>query len=309
MIEIQPVSDSFVADVTGIDVRNITDEEFNTIYEAWLEYGVLRLRGQPVNEDELQAFSARFGPLEEIPFGRMSEEMKAKVKNRYVTQLSNIVVDGKPIGGLGNSEANWHSDMTYIDVPPPASVLLGVEIPAEGGDTYFADQNAAFEAIPKNLREKIQDLTIKHDAAHTSIGKLRPGYEPFDDPRDAPGAIHPIISIHEETGKNALYLGRREWAYIPGLELEESEALLDELWGYAALPDAVWKQQWQPFDLIIWDNRRVLHRRDDFDANSRRLMKRCQVLARKSESSLMAKGIYGSEAHASAQAAGIELEL
>ena len=186
-------------------------------------YGVLRLRNQRIDEDQLQAFSARFGPLEEIPFGRMSEADKAKVKNRYVTQLSNILVDGKPIGGLGNAEAAWHSDMTYVETPPPASVLLGVEIPPAGGDTYFADQYAAYEALPDDLRARIADLTIKHDAAHTSIGKLRPGFEPFDDPRDAPGAIHPIIQTHEETGRKALYLGRREWAYVPGLSLDESE--------------------------------------------------------------------------------------
>ena len=90
---------------------------------------------------------------------------------------------------------------------------------------------------------------------------------------------HSIIRTHEETGKQALYLGRREWAYIPGLSLSDSEALLDELWSYAALTSNVWQQTWQPNDLIVWDNRRVLHRRDDLDNNTRRLMKRCQVLA------------------------------
>jgi len=280
MIEVKPITDDFVADITEVDVRRLTDEAFEQIYAAWLRYGVLRLRNQRIDEDQLQAFSARFGPLEEIPFGRISEAEKAKVKNRYVTQLSNILVDGKPIGGLGNAEASWHSDMTYVETPPPASVLLGVEIPPAGGDTYFADQYAAYEALPEDLRLRIADLTIKHDAAHTSIGKLRPGFEAFDDPRDAPGAVHPIVHTHEETGRQALYLGRREWAYVPGLPLDESEELLDRLWAYAALPENVWRQQWQPYDLIIWDNRRVLHRRDDFDAQSRRLMKRCQVLAR-----------------------------
>ena len=280
MIAIQPMTPTFVAEISGVDVRSITDAEFEQLYAAWLEFGVLRLRDQPLNEDELQAFSARFGPLEEIPMGRLSESARAKIKNRYVTQLSNIILDGKPIGGLGNAEANWHSDMTYVDTPPPASVLLGVEIPAEGGDTYFADQYAAYEALPDSLKHQIEHLTIKHDAAHTSVGKLRPGFEAFDDPRDAPGAVHPVVTRHEETGRLALYLGRREWAYMPGLSLAESEALLNELWRYATPPGSVWQQQWQPADLIIWDNRRVLHRRDDFDPQARRLMKRCQVLAR-----------------------------
>ena len=280
MIEIQPITPGFVADVSGINVADLSDAEFEQIYGAWLEFGVLRLRNQQIDEAQLQAFSARFGPLEEIPFGRMSEADKAKIKNRYVTQLSNIIVDGKPIGGLGNAEATFHSDMTYVETPPPASILLGVEIPPAGGDTYFANQYAACAALPETLRGRVDTLTIKHNAAHTSIGKLRPGFEAFDDPRAAPGASHPIIRTHEESQREALYLGRREWAYINGLSLEDSEALLDELWGYATLSENVWCQQWQPWDLIIWDNRCVLHRRDAFDANTRRLMKRCQVLAR-----------------------------
>ena len=280
MIQITPVNSNFVADIDGVDIRNLGDSEFDQIYRAWLDFGVLRVRDQPLSEVELQTFSALFGPLEEIPMGRLPEAERKKIKNRYVTQLSNIIVDGKPIGGLGNAEAAWHSDMTYVENTPPASVLLGIEIPERGGDTYFADQNAAFNTLPDKLRHRVQDLSIKHDAAHTSVGSLRAGFEPFTDPRQAPGAVHPIIRTHEETDKHALYLGRREWAYIPGLSLEDSEALLDELWSFAAQKENVWCQQWQPNDLIIWDNRRVLHRRDEFDSNARRLMKRCQVLSR-----------------------------
>jgi taurine dioxygenase len=280
MIELPATTETFVADITGLDVRRLSDAEFDDIYAAWLRFGVLRLRNQPVEEDGLQAFSSRFGPLEEIPMGSRPVEENKKIRNRYVLQLSNIIVDGKPIGGLGNAEANWHSDMTYVDTPPPASVLLGVEIPEQGGDTYFADQLAAYEALPAALKPRIQELTIKHDAAHTSTGELRAGFDAFDDPRDAPGAVHPMVLRHNETGSAALYLGRREWAYIPGLSLDDSESLLDEIWSYAVRPEFVWQQKWQPGDLIIWDNRRVLHRRDDFDPQSRRLMKRCQVLAR-----------------------------
>jgi len=280
IMKIKPISLNFGAEISGIDVRTITNDEFSRLYSAWLTYGVVRIHGQHINEEELQAFSARFGPLEEIPMGRLPKSERAKIKNRYVTQLSNIIQDGKPIGGLGNAEASWHSDMTYVDNPPPASILLGIEIPNEGGDTYFSDQNAALTAIPDNLLERLRNLSIKHDAAHTSVGKLRPGFEPFDDPRDAPGATHPAITIHPETGEQALYLGRREWAYIPGLNLKDSEALLDEIWSYASLNENVLRQQWRPHDLVIWDNRRVLHRRDDFDQNARRLMKRCQVLSK-----------------------------
>jgi taurine dioxygenase len=279
-MKVTPITANFVADIEDVNLATINDTEFEQLYSAWLEYGVLRIRNQDLDDEQLQTFSKRFGPLEEAPFGRMSEEDKAKIKHRYVTTLSNIIVDGKPIGGLGNSEATWHSDMTYIETPPPASLLLGIEIPEQGGDTHFANQYAALEALPDDLRKRIETLTVKHNAAHTSVGKLRPGFEAFDDPREAPGAIHPMIKTHNESGRPALYLGRREWAYIPSLSVTESEVLLDELWAYVALAENTWTQKWLPLDLIIWDNRCVMHRRDGFDQNSRRYMRRCQVLNR-----------------------------
>ena len=270
----------FGADITGVDLANLTDETFETIYRAWLIFGVLRFKGQTLNKNSLQIFSQRFGPLEQIPIGRMSEEQKARLDNIYVTPISNIKVDGKPIGGLGDAEATWHSDMTYVEVPPPASVLLGVEIPQNGGDTFFVDQRAALASLPEDLRQRIESLSVNHNAAHDSVGNLRPGFDAFDDPRDAPGAVHPVIRKHSETGDLCLYLGRREWAHIPGLSLEESEALLDELWSYAIPRNYVVEQNWTPGDVIIWDNRRCLHKRTSIDPSQRRLLLRCQVLAR-----------------------------
>jgi len=280
MIEIQQICEGFGADINGVDLAAISDGDFDAIYQAWLDYGVLRFRGQTLDKDSLQSFSQRFGPLEEIPVGRLSEEQRKKIDNLYVTAISNILVDGRPIGGLGNAEAEWHSDMTYIETPPPASVLLGVVIPPHGGDTFFVDQRAAYDRLPDALKARIEGLKIKHDAAHTSVGELRPGFEPFDDPREALGAVHPIVREHEETGEKCLYLGRRDWAYIPGLSLDDSEALLDELWSHAIPADYIVEQNWTPGDVIIWDNRRCLHRRSEIDPSTKRLLLRCQVLAR-----------------------------
>ena len=275
----EQVGQSFVAEVTGVDLTKISDREFLALYEAWLEFGVLRIRDQPLTDGELQQFSNRFGPLEEIPYGKISREEKQKIKNLYVTVISNIEVDGKPIGGLGNKEATWHSDMTYIDSPPPASILMSLEVPEFGGDTHFSDQKAAYMNLPNELVSRIKNLAIKHNSAHTSVGDLRRGFDPIEDPRDAPGAVHPIIRVHDETQDKMLYLGRRELAYVVGLALGESEQLLDEIWRYAALSENVWTQQWEIGNVIIWDNRRVLHRRDGFDQSQRRLMKRCQVMS------------------------------
>ena len=278
-MRVEQVGQSFVAEVMDVDLGRISDSEFRVLYKAWLEFGVLRIRGQSLNDGELQRFSNRFGPLEEIPYGKISEEEKQKVKNRYVTVISNIEVDGKPIGGLGNKEATWHSDMTYIEDPPPASILMSLEVPELGGDTHFSDQKAAYLSLPNELVSRIENLSIKHNAAHTSVGDLRRGFDPIKDPREAPGAIHPIVRTHDETEEKVLYLGRRELAYVVGFALEESEQLLNEVWRYAAMSENVWTQQWEIGDVIIWDNRRVLHRRDGFDQSQRRLMKRCQVMS------------------------------
>ena len=278
-MRVEQVGQSFVAEVMDVDLGRISDSEFRVLYKAWLEFGVLRIRGQSLNDGELQRFSNRFGPLEEIPYGKISEEEKQKIKNRYVTVISNIEVDGKPIGGLGNKEATWHSDMTYIEDPPPASILMSLEVPELGGDTHFSDQKAAYLSLPNELVSRIENLSIKHNAAHTSVGDLRRGFDPIKDPREAPGAIHPIVRTHDETQEEMLYLGRRELAYVVGFALAESEQLLDEVWHYAAMSENVWTQQWEVGDVIIWDNRRVLHRRDGFDQSQRRLMKRCQVMS------------------------------
>jgi taurine dioxygenase len=280
-MNITPLSPVFGAEIEGVDLASIGDRDFEEVYRAWVEYGVLRLRGQALSDPQLEAFSARFGPLEKIPL-MMTPEQEKRMPSVYVLPLSNITVDGKPIGGLGNTEACWHSDMTYDPVPPPASVLFSVEIPEQGGDTQFCCQHAALEAMPLELRNRLRDIHIKHDASHNSVGELRPGFPDVTDPREVPGAVHPAIRRHEENGRDALYLGRREFAYVVGLDSADSEALLDELWRYAALPQNVWTQVWEVGDVIIWDNRRVLHRRDSFPDHMRRMMRRCQVLARTS---------------------------
>jgi len=155
---------------------------------------------------------------------------------------------------------------------------MSLEVPELGGETHFSDQKASYLSLPNELVSRIENLPIKHNAAHTS-DDLRRDFDPIKDPREAPGAIHPIVRTHEETQEKMLYLGRRELAYVVGFALEESEQLLDEVWGYAAVSETVWTQQWEIGDVIIWDNRRVLQRRVGFDQSKRRLMKRCQFMS------------------------------
>jgi taurine dioxygenase len=282
-MEINSLSARVGAEVRGVDVKNLSDDDFGQMYQAWLDHCVLVVRGQSLDDNELKAFAERFGPLEERPTGNMSEDEKAAMENLYVTVISNIVKDGKALGGLGNKEASWHSDMTYRPVPPTASLLYAVELPETGGDTHFSSQYAAYEATPLDLLARLEGVEIKHDATHTSVGDLRRGFEEISDPRVIPGAAHPPIRKHGETGRNCLYLGRRDHAYVLDHSMEESEQLLDEAWQYAALPEACYTHVWSLGDVVIWDNRAVLHRRDGFDESARRMMRRCQVLERDTE--------------------------
>lgn len=276
-MQITPLPNDFAAEATEVDASRVDDAAFDALYSAWLRYPILRLRGQRLDDAQLQAFSKRFGPLEYAPMGRISDAERDQLPNPFVATISNIVENGRLIGGLGNAEAAWHTDMSYIEDPPTASILYAVETPEEGGDTHFCNMVAALAALPPALRERVRSACLKHDAAHDSVGALRRGHRHARNPTEAPGAVHPMVRPHPENGTEALYLGRRQDAYVEGLPLAESEAFLDEVWRYVALPDAIWTQRWRVGDLLIWDNRSVMHRRAAFDGDARRLMRRTQV--------------------------------
>lgn len=275
-IKVIPSGKALGADVTGVDLsKDLDDASFKAILDAWSQHLVLRFRGQTLSDPELERFSARFGVLDRAPTYTAGTEVT--VKSDFVTVISNVKLNGKPIGDLGNAEALWHTDMSYNEIPPMASALYSLEIPASGGETGFSNMYMAYELLPDSLKRRVESLQCKHDASRNSTGGLRGGMPANTTPRDAPGAVHPIVRTHPVTGRSALFLGRRLYAYIPGLELAESEALLDELWSYATRPEIEWYQDWKLGDLIMWDNRCVMHRRNSFDATERRIMHRTQL--------------------------------
>ena len=273
-IRIQPTGETIGADVIGLDMAAPLDEAARQLLrQAWMQHLVLRFRGQSATDEQLMAFSRTFGPLDRVPVGTSNDRDGI---GDYVTVISNVVENGKPIGGLGNLESKWHTDMSYNELPPTGSLLYALEVPPIGGDTGFCNMYLAFETLPANLKRRVEGLTCKHDAAHTSVGGLRRGFEDVTDPRETPGAVHPLVRTHPVTGRQALFLGRRLFAYIPGLSLEDSDALLDELFDHATQDQFCWYQQWQAGDAVLWDNRCVMHRRDGFDNAARRVMHRTQ---------------------------------
>lgn len=273
-IDIQPINAALGAEIKDIDLKDIDDALFAEIRQAWLDNLVVVIRGQNINDDEQIRFSRFFGELDEVP--PVSVGQKAR-ENKYVSVVTNIKENGVPIGSLGDEEVFWHSDTCYREKPPSAGILYCHKVPDWGGNTGFSNQYLALETLDPRMRARIDDLFVKSDITYTPGGQLRAGYEPTDDIRKSPGAIHPIIRTHPETGRNALYLGRRRNAYIIGLELEESESLLDDLWAHATQDSLCWHHEWQVGDIVIWDNRCVMHRRDNFDPDTHRVMHRTQV--------------------------------
>jgi taurine dioxygenase len=273
-LNIRPINGPLGAEVLDIDLTNVGDALFAAIRQAWLDHLVLVVRGQKLTDNQQMEFSRRFGELDEVPIVEVGQKPR---DNKYISVVSNVVENGVPVGGLGDDEVFWHSDTSYRERPPSASVLYCHKVPNWGGDTGFANMYLALETLHPAMRARIDGLTVKNDTTYNAGGNLRAGYEPITDLRKSPGAIHPIVRTHPENGRNALSLGRRRNAYIPGLEIEDSEKLLDQLWAHATQDYLSWHHKWQVGDVVIWDNRCTMHRRDNFDPHSHRIMHRAQA--------------------------------
>ncbi len=275
-ISIRNLDAALGAEVSGIDVSKlVTQDDVKAIEDVWNERLVVVFHGQKLSDPQLIAFSKRFGELDPPgpnPYGEpfLKEHPELNV-------ISNVVEDGKPIGNLGDGEAVWHADMTYVDVPPKAAMLHSLEIPPIGGNTYFANMFAAYESLPTDLKTAVAGKIAVHDASTNSAGMLRKGYQRVTDVRDVVGAHHPLVRTEPKTGRKALFLGRRPNSYVLGLDVSESEALLDALWTHATQSRFAMCHEWQVGDLLMWNNLSVLHRRDPFDPRSRRVMHRSQI--------------------------------
>jgi taurine dioxygenase len=274
-ITVIPTGKLLGAEIRGVDLRTINNSDFSEIHQAWLDHIVLLFRGQHLTDEDLISFSKRLGNLDEAPIQESGRRFVEGHPEIYV--VSNVIKNGVPIGSLGAGEATWHTDMSYLQDPPKASILYALEVPPTGGNTYFSNMYSAYQSLPDLLRLRINGLSLKHDGTYNSGGYVRQGVAAVDNPMTSPGTFHPLVCTHPETKRRMLYLGRRRNAYINGLPLAESNALLDELWSYATREEIVWHNEWRVSDLVLWDNRCTMHRRDPFDPSSHRIMHRTQI--------------------------------
>ena len=268
---------SLGGEIVGLDIsKKLTHDQVNFINKSWNERLVLVFKKQDLDDPKLINFSKNFGELD--PPGPNPYGITFLPEFPEINVISNVKNEqGTPIGNLGDGEAVWHADMTYLELPPKAGILYALEVPENQGNTHFANMTLAYSDLSDDIKKKIDGKILIHDSAHNSAGMLRKGYSEVDNPTETPGARHPMVIKDQSTNKKLLFLGRRPHAYIVGLEIEESENLLDEIWKHATQEKYTWTQKWEKGDLLMWKNLSVLHKRDAFDPNTRRVMHRTQL--------------------------------
>lgn len=268
-LEIRPLPGPLGAEVFCGDLRALDDAGKRAVHRAWLENLLLVFHDQHLTDEQLLSVGRIFGEPE------ISETSPKDNLYQEVFVVSNVVENGKAIGLLGAGELLWHSDHSFQERPLGASLLYALEVPPEGGNTVLSNMYMALDALPADLRKRIEGLTVKNDGSLNSAMERRTNVV-IDDLRTYAGFSHPIVRTHPETGHNALYLGRRPNAYINGLSLDDSEELLNELWAHATQSRFAWSHRWRVGDVIVWDNRCMMHRRDAFDPAARRVLHRAQ---------------------------------
>jgi taurine dioxygenase len=280
------------AEILGVDFSLPVPEDVKAaLRKAWADHMVLLIRGQSLDDEQLLATSAIFGPPHDsaarkyhLAAGQGVDDSYMVSRHPSITIISNLDASGKPVldnGGLGSYEVVWHTDNSYVKIPPAGSMLYALEVPVNGGgDTSFNNQYLAYEELPDELKRAIEGKYQVHDSSRNSAGVLRPGVKLPTQPEEVEGPTHSLVRVHPVTGKRALYLGRRRvWPsnYIIGIPNEDSERLLDALWAHATQPKYAWTHKWRVGDIVLWDNRCCMHYRTEVDATQRRVMHRTTI--------------------------------
>ncbi len=282
--QVVPMKAALGAEIRGFDLKQLDDATFKALHKAWLDNVLLVFRGQSLVAEDLVNLVRRFGtPVTSSNLHK--RDLNERAGNDLfnlppeVTVVSNVKEGDKSIGILGDGEVLWHSDFSFKERPTAARMLVAMEVPPRelGGDTFFLNCYATYDALSADMKQRISGMTIKQADIIDTAMKLRPGASLDADIRTVPGPSHPVISTHPETGGNMLFLGRRHGAYVNGCSLEESEALLNQLWAHCTQPRFCYQHRWTVGDVVVWDNRATLHRRDPFDSNSRRVLYAAQV--------------------------------
>jgi taurine dioxygenase len=268
----RPLSPALGAEIVGVDLRQEMDDVFTVrLLEIWHQNLVILVRDQRLSEDDQVRFAERFGPPAVIHTKQFAQ------RHPSVMLISNIREDGRPIGALPDGEMQFHSDQCYQERPAMASMLYAIEVPSKGGNTLFANAYSAYEALPAEIKRKIEGRralnAYDYDTAATKRGAKVA--------EDVPTYVHPVVRSHPATGRKALYVNRLMTVRIEDMPEEESNELLDFLFDHQEQRQFIYEHVWRVGDILMWDNRCTLHARTDFSADERRLMRRVTILGEK----------------------------
>ena len=271
-IDLEPLSDALGMTVRGIDLRETLDDRTQDELRAlFSKHCVLCFPDQKISAEDQRRFAAMFGRVDGAYRSKSSGDLK-KSATRGVMLVSNIRKDGKPIGSLPDGEMQFHSDGAHRQFPYRATTLFGIRIPSTGGNTMFANLQAAYDALSPEMKERVEGLKTQTVYDYSAQDRSTIGADPI-----LPRAQHPLVKTHQVTGRKSLYLSRLMTEKILDMAPAESEALLMELFEHAEKPEFVYSHKWTPGDLVIWDNRSTNHARTDFPDEEQRLLRRYTV--------------------------------
>lgn len=258
-MNIVPSGGALGAEIVDVDLsQTLDDVTVQAIRQALLDHCVVYFRNQKLDDVDQIRFTNYFGQAVEHVRKQRPREYKE------IFLISNVKENGEEIGALGSHEVSFHSDLSYLKHPGTISTLYAVEIPSQGGGTQWCNCYAAYEALDEEMKVRLKGLRAVH--------------RHYVEEQNPPELIdHPVVRTHPETERKSLYVGPHLTKYVVGMDREESDALLKTLYDHVAQPEFVWTHRWQLDDLVMWDNRPTMHRREPFPENERRLMKRTQV--------------------------------
>lgn len=275
-IEIRAFDTPVGAEVLGLDLsRPLSAADFARIHRAHLDYHVLVFREQRITPEQQIAFSKRFGPLQIHVLHQFQLQGYPEV-----LIISNIVEQGRPIG-LGDAGHFWHSDLSYKARPSLGSLLHAQELPAQGGDTLFANMHLAWDTLPLHLRNAVEGRAAKHTylAKYAELQERNPWRPNLSAEQIAQvtPVLHPIVRTHPETGRRALFVSEHFTTEIVGLPEDESQALLRELFAHSTRAEHLYRHVWAPHDMVFWDNRSLMHLAGGTPADQRRKLYRTTI--------------------------------
>lgn len=274
--EIRPLAGNVGAEIIGLDLSlPVNDQDFARIHRAHLDYHVVVFRGLHITPQQQIDFSRRFGVLQ---IHVLKQFLLAN--HPEILIVSNIIENGQAIG-LGDAGKFWHSDLSYKELPSLGSMLYAQELPAEGGDTLFADMHKAYDGLPQALREAIDGRKASHSyTARYSETKFEGNWRPTLTPEQLAQVQvvdHPIVRTHPETGRKALFVSEGFTTNIVGLPVDESQQILAELYAHSVRPENIHRHQWQDGDMVFWDNRSLIHLAAGCPSHMRRKLLRTTI--------------------------------